>query len=106
MKYVLGVAGLLAASVAMADIPRFDVEAHCKEVSEFGGSSNMVYNGCIRTEQTSYRELQNVWAEVPTRTRNHCLEIAQFGGASYQILHGCIQMEIDAAERPATFSFD
>lgn len=109
MKSVITIAAiaLLWSVQAIAqDMPRFDVEAHCEEIAEFGGGSHQIYNGCIQMEQGAYNTLKGRWANVSARIRNHCVDIAQFGGGSYQILHGCVQMEEDAAGNRQSFSFD
>jgi len=88
------------------EVPRFDVEAHCEEVAEFGGGSHQIFNSCMQMEQNAYNGLKGQWANTSGRIRNHCQEVAEFGGGSYQILQSCMQMEESAAGNRETFSFD
>ncbi|GAB2796451.1 hypothetical protein GCM10027040_23660 [Halomonas shantousis] len=109
-KGVLAVAILVAVAFAgnalARDLPRFDVESHCQEVAEFGGGSNMVFNGCIDMEQAAYHNLKATWSSVPATTQAHCTEVASFGGESYSTLSGCIDMEVAAGSNRSTFSFE
>lgn len=104
--FITAIALLWSVQAVAQDMPRFDVEAHCEEVAEFGGGSHQIYNGCIQIEQGAYNSLKGRWANVSSRIRNHCHEVASFGGGSYQILQGCVQMEEDAAGNRQSFSFD
>ncbi|PAU76942.1 hypothetical protein CK498_12280 [Halomonas salipaludis] len=103
---MMAVLAALPLTVVAQEMPRFDVEGHCEEVAEFGGSSHQIYNGCIQMEQGAYNSLKSRWANVSGRIRNHCQEVAEFSGGSYQILQGCVQMEEDAAGNRQSFSFD
>jgi len=101
MRRFITIAVLLSVSpvVAHADgPPRYDVEAHCKEVANFGGSySASLDNACLEQEQNAYDGLKANWAEVPIKAREHCDEIARFGGhGSYNLLQACIQQEVKA----------
>ena len=95
---------LLAATPALAqEMPRYDVEGHCAEVSRMGGGSDMIRNGCIEIEQDAYNALKDAWPGLPERTRGYCAEIGAIGGGSYSILEGCVQMETDAAGNRPVF---
>ncbi|MGM0535528.1 MAG: hypothetical protein ACQER5_05575 [Pseudomonadota bacterium] len=96
-------ASFLASAQAM---PRFDVEAHCEEVSQTVGGSHQIYNSCIQMEQRSYNSLKADWSGVSSQIRNHCHEVAETVGGSYQIMESCVQMEQDAAGNRESFSFD
>ncbi|MCL7931274.1 hypothetical protein [Halomonas llamarensis] len=98
--------GVAAFSAHAQSLPRFDVEAHCEDVAEFGGGSHQIYNSCIQMEQSSYNAIRDQWPSVSSRIRNHCQEVAEFGGESYQILESCVQMEENAAGNRESFSFD
>lgn len=85
--------------MAHADTPpRYDVEAHCKEVASFGGTySASLDNACLDQEQMAYDALKADWTNVPTDARAHCDEVARFGGhGSYNLLQACIQQETKA----------
>lgn len=85
---------------AMAqEVPRFDVEKHCKEVASFGGSySASMDKSCFDMEQAAYDKLKAGWSGETTSARRHCTEVASFGGAgSYSMLQSCLTMESKAA---------
>lgn len=83
-----------------AEVPRYDVEAWCEQVSNAGGgSSAMIYNGCFDQEQDAYTSLKQDWARVPAKTQHWCNQVAKSGGGgSYMILKGCIDQEVDATQ--------
>jgi hypothetical protein len=86
-----------------ASLPHYDVEAHCKEVANFGGSySASLDNACLTQEQTAYDALKAKWSDVPAEAQAHCDEVARFGGhGSYKLLEACIEQEMRArGERP------
>lgn len=99
----------LAAPAAATDMPRYDVDAHCRAVAEFGGSySAVMENGCFDLEQQAYDALKPHWNELPEAMREHCDEVARLGGdGSYSMLKGCIDLELEAGrEREGkTFRF-
>lgn len=88
-------------------MPRYDPEGHCQQVASVGGgSSAMIYNGCLQNEQTHYDQLKTQWAELPDQMRQHCDQVARVGGfGSYMILKGCIDNELRAVQRKPEFKF-
>ena len=105
IKTVLALSTLALSSLAMAaDIPRFEVEAICKEIS--GGSHDM-FNFCIEQEQKSYNQLRDEAESIDARMMNYCNEGA---GDSYEVLLFCIEDETYAENESAnslkSFSFD
>lgn len=108
-KFAIATVMSLAASTSFAsDMPRFDVEGYCNEVSAFGGDfSNTLYNSCIDMEQSAYSELKGSWGDLPARMKNHCTAVAGAGGTgSYTLLKSCVDMEVSAAKNKSTFSYD
>lgn len=106
--FVCLVTVILGALPATADgIPRFDVESHCEEIANLGGSfSGQLFNGCLNLEQSAYDDLKARWSEIPVGMREHCLSVATFGGnGNYQILGGCIELEQEAATERPSFEF-
>ncbi|MCK2183638.1 hypothetical protein [Halomonas getboli] len=97
-----------AGSAFAADIPRFDVEAHCGQVASISGdSSNMLYNSCIDMEQSAYNGLKGQWSGLPSNIQSHCQDVASVGGpGSYSLLESCVQMEVSAGNNRSEFSFD
>lgn len=92
---------LTASSFAIAaDIPRFDVEASCEEVS--GGSHDM-FNFCIEEEQAAYNQLRDAADSIDPQTIDYCTDVA---GDSYDMLLFCIEEETEAADNRQSFSFD
>jgi len=96
---------VISAPVYAESVPRYDVSAHCTEVSNVSGGSNMIYNGCVDMEQTAYDSLKRVWNSIPSSTRAHCDDVARVTGGSYSILEGCIQMETQAAGNTSVFEY-
>ncbi|QFT84471.1 hypothetical protein FIU88_05690 [Halomonas sp. THAF12] len=91
-----------------ADMPRFDVEAHCEQVAAVGGSpSNSLYNSCIDMEQSAYNGLKDQWSGLPANIQNHCRNVASVTGpGSYSLLESCVDMEVSAGNNRSEFSFD
>ncbi|WP_406871595.1 hypothetical protein WHT83_14845 [Aminobacter sp. P9b] len=82
-----------------SELPRFDVESHCKAVASFGGTySASLDESCFSMEQAAYDGLKPIWPDLPASVARHCAEVAAFGGpGSYSLLESCIRMEVDAA---------
>lgn len=99
MRAVLVLAAALSSSSALAlELPRYDVETHCKEVAGFGGTySASIDQSCFTMEQGAYNAIKAMWGSVSANIRKHCDEVASFGGGgSYSILQSCIEMEAEA----------
>ena len=107
MKKVLLFA-LLAFSALGAhasEMPRYNPEGYCQQVTDVSGGSSMIFNGCIDMEQRSYNNLKRTWASIPSRTKSYCDDVAKVAGGSYSILEGCIDLEADAASSNKGFQF-
>jgi hypothetical protein len=89
----------MASSALAHELPRFNVETHCKQVAGFGGSySATIDKSCFDMEQDAYDKLKQIWPSVAAKTQKHCATVAGFGGSdSYSILQSCVQMETSAA---------
>ena len=91
----------LCAAVPVAhsqQIPRYDAAAYCRQLSDTGGGSAVVYNGCMEMEQNAYNKRKPQWPSIPEKTRSYCDSLARMGGGgSYTVLDGCIDMEVGAA---------
>ncbi|MFI5020763.1 MAG: hypothetical protein ACHQRJ_03780 [Alphaproteobacteria bacterium] len=98
---------VLAAAPALAEMPRYDVAAHCKAIAEVGGApSEAIRQGCYQQEQAAYDALKPRWDQLEAAMRQHCDQIARAGGrGSYAILEGCIQQEIEAGKANKGFEF-
>lgn len=99
------VALVLTAPAIGQEMPRFDVEKHCREVADFSNGSSVLYNSCISMEQEAYDKRKRTWQDLPSQTREHCTEIASFTGGSYSLLDSCIGMELEAAGNTPSFKF-
>src|SRR6056297_3461131 len=91
---------LFATTSHAQSIPRFDVEAYCKEVSRVSGGSATIYNGCVTMEQDAYDALKTRWESIPEQTRAYCENVARVTGGSYNIFGGCVEIEVDASNSP------
>jgi hypothetical protein len=104
---IVVLATLSFAPAAAQDMPRFAVEAHCRQIASFGGSySASLYGSCMDMEQTAYDNLKGLWGRLPANMRRHCQQIAAVAGSgSYSLLESCIQMETSAGERNRSRQF-
>lgn len=110
IKYVMGLLPFTVAvivSMPAYAVPKYDVEGWCRQVASVGGSfSNMMFNGCIEQEQSSYDSLRTLWARVPPQTQEWCDQVARVGGnGSYMMLSGCIEQETNAASSTPKFNY-
>lgn len=98
---------LATAPAAWADMPMYDVEAHCKRVASFSGApSQALLNACLRQEQTAYDNLKPSWDALPSGMRKHCDDVARFGGpGSFSLLDACVSQERAAAKENDQFKF-
>jgi hypothetical protein len=107
MTRLLALVAFLWAGAAAAEMPRYQVEAHCKEIASFGGSySASLFNACFDMEQVAYNGLKPRWDRLPHAMRGHCDDIASFGGpGSYALLESCVQMEEAASSTTKKFNY-
>ncbi|RWD31317.1 MAG: hypothetical protein EOS22_04655 [Mesorhizobium sp.] len=109
MKRLAFVVATALAAVPAAhaqQIPRYDVAGYCRQLSDTGGGSAIVYNGCIDMEQNAYNKRKPQWPSLPAKTRAYCDSLARMGGGgSYMVLDGCIDMEIGAAGSAPEFKY-
>ena len=62
----LAMLALTEPAITQSALPRFPVEAHCRQVAGFGGSySQSLYGGCMDMEQQAYDKLQKTWMTLP-----------------------------------------
>lgn len=102
----MATASIMTPTVGMAaEMPRFNVPAYCARVADTVGGSDMIREGCLEQEQSSYNELKPRWASVPERTQAYCVNVAQTIGGSYQILEGCLTQEASSGDSVDSFEF-
>lgn len=108
MNRIFG-ASLLALlpSLALAELPKFDVNTHCDNVANaIGESSEMIRSGCFEQEQTSYNNLKKVWETLPKSMQSHCTAVAKsMAPGSYMILDGCVTQELESKAGNSNFQF-
>lgn len=106
MKLVVLALVLIAApGAARAEMPNYDVEAHCRQVGQVAGGSQEMENFCLRQEQSAYDSLKPVWDGLPASLRSHCDQVAQMAGGSFEMLKFCVGQEIKAARANQRFHF-
>ena len=93
--------------VARAEMPAYDPERYCKEVSSsIGVPSETLRNSCLRMEQAAYDGLKPRWDGLPTSVRGYCDGIARaVGSPSYTLLQSCVQQEQQAGDANQHFQF-
>ena len=101
----IGLLAALAAVPAWAEMPNYDVEAHCKKLASIGGSSQSLLNACLHSEQDAYDGLKPKWDGLPEAMRLHCDHLAGLGGGSYSLLQACVASEQDASRNNEQFKF-
>jgi hypothetical protein len=92
---------------ASAEMPNYDVDGHCGQVSSFGGSpSQMIKQACYQQEQHAYDGLKPTWDALPSGMQRHCDQVARFGGGgSYMLLAACVDQERAASDSNGQFTF-
>ncbi|MDV7341791.1 hypothetical protein RYZ26_19480 [Terasakiella sp. A23] len=88
-----------------SELPRYDVNGHCENVSKVSGGSNMIFNSCIDMEQKAYVNIKTTWSETPQKTQSHCDQVGKVSGGSYSILESCIKMEMRANKNKKKFEY-
>jgi hypothetical protein len=107
VRILAAIALTVAAAAARAEMPDYDVKAHCQRISAIGGTpSQMILQGCYQQEQAAYDALKPMWDTLPAALRAHCDHIARIGGGgTFMILQGCIEQETSAAQQNDKFQF-
>ena len=106
----MGLLGLALAAWALparAEMPNYDVKAHCTQIASYGGSlSQSLLQTCYQQEQSAYDALKPSWDQLPAAMRQHCNQIASYGGTgSFSLLRTCVQQENAAARQNGEFQF-
>lgn len=91
------VVGLMAAPMAKASPPEFDINAICKRTAQFVGGSASIELSCRRTEATAKSRLEEL--QVPDAVMAQCVRTAQFAQSGYTILEACVRQELTAQAR-------
>src|SRR3954453_7736127 len=83
MFQVIAAATLLMLSTKISiaqQLPRFDIEATCREAQPLAPEDRDPYQGCIRDEGQVRAELQRQWAQFDPANRTSCVEETGIGG--------------------------
>jgi hypothetical protein len=87
------------------DVPRYDPDKYCEDVSHSIGGSAVIFNACLSQEQTAYDDIKSQRASVSMMTMSYCDDIARAVGGSYVILDSCIQQEKEARSLTPQFRY-
>ncbi|WP_051387191.1 hypothetical protein [Bradyrhizobium sp. ARR65] len=91
-----------AGAVFAADfqgVPEYRTKRWCKEVANVSGDSKVIYDGCVRHEQSARDELMGSWSTLPIKTQRWCDEVAKASGpGSYSLLKYCVGEETASPE--------
>ena len=74
-------------------LPRFNVEATCKEAQPLTPQDTNPYESCMRDETAAERQLRDIWSSTAEGLRTTCAREAQIGGTpSYVDMLTCLQV--------------
>ncbi|MGO4525610.1 hypothetical protein AB4097_12190 [Microvirga sp. 2MCAF35] len=95
--YMLGTIALLGSLASVPataqQLPRFNVEATCKEALPLTPQDTNPYESCVRDETAAERQLREIWGGAPEGLRTTCAGEAQIGGTpSYVDMLTCLQV--------------
>jgi len=84
----------LSCSTAQAQsIPRFSIEASCRQARSLTPEDRNPYEGCVRDETSARTDLTALWVTSSREHREACVEEAKLGESpSYVELLVCLQM--------------
>ncbi|EIM25502.1 hypothetical protein [Microvirga lotononidis] len=86
-------AGLWICPAAAQELPRFNVEATCKEAQPLVPQDTNPYDSCMRDETAAQRQLREIWNSTAESVRATCAREAQIGGTpSYVDMLTCLQV--------------
>lgn len=77
-----------------SDFKMFDIEAHCKQVSQAVGGSYQIEQTCRDSERRDKVLLNGM--TIPPEIAAHCGEVGRAVGGSYQIMLTCVERETKA----------
>lgn len=72
----------------------FDIEAHCKKVSQAMGGSYQIEQTCRDQERKAQANISTM--AVPPEIVSHCGRVGRAVGGSYQIMLTCVEQEMKA----------
>ena len=94
MKHVflVGLVSMLALATPSAamDLPRYDSDAYCLELAQYGGGAADLVDHCIALEGQALALVIQRWPTLSMATQQDCIQITLMGGESYDLLKTCI----------------
>lgn len=100
-------AALMAAStvpVSAAPIPRYDVESHCRATASPYRGYDIVYSGCLDSEQLAYDRLKEKWDAIPEAAAAACEKRESYPN-SYNGLSYCLIEEMAPIQPTPSFKY-
>jgi hypothetical protein len=89
---ILGVL-IISASLAVAEVPRLNVQATCRATPAVNLDQQATYDNCIRSENAARDKLRQAWGNMRADWRSNCLKTTTLGGLpSYVELLTCVEM--------------
>lgn len=96
---------VVPASVYALDIPKYNVDKFCNQLSKAADGSAAVKNACFDLEQETYNKLKKEWKNIPENTKTHCDTIARGLGESYQAFNECVKLEAKEQKKKKEFKY-
>ena len=92
-----GLLALLPVSVACsAELPRYDIDLHCKtSTAMFGSNQDFLVKSCAELEDKTRNQISSKLDRFSSDTLTRCDSMARaMAGGSYQAFAGCLAMDI------------
>lgn len=92
--WAISVLMLAPGGASAGTLPKFDVDALCRAVSNVAGQrSDAVYAVCVANEQRAMTEAARLAPKVAAEAARQCEAASRAGGGgSYVVLQGCMAM--------------
>ena len=88
--FVLGILGGTTATAQQ--LPRFNVEAICRNAPALTAEDRDPVQGCMRDETAAERQLEAVWSSAAPANRATCVGQSEIWAPSYVDVLTCLQM--------------
>ena len=94
LAYALMLGSFWCFPASAQQLPRFDIEATCRDAPALTAEDRDPVQGCMRDETNAERQLQAIWSGTAAASRETCAGEAQVGGSpSYVDMLTCVQMQ-------------
>ena len=93
---LVAVALAVQTSARCAELPKYDIDLHCKAATAlFASSQDFMKKACIESEQKSQNEIASRLDRFSAETLKSCDALASAtAGGSYQSFAGCLALDI------------